>query len=1251
MPLSPLQKHIYNHGSEEVIRKGKKIYLTKGVELLSADSQMRKVDFRVKNDVFNYQYAVKINHFDDPKRISIRCQCPYNMGMLCRHEVAALMELNDMVESGYFSDEEIVYDQSATTIRMKNIDLNTLRMLTANSLFKDAEALSKRNKIKITLSKNDRVEAYAQIDGKKIELSVHRLDAQMFETSCTCDEKRFPICEHKVALFLLLLNTHGSLYFDTIKDPNKLRNKLLARYGYSMDTPDWESKFEFKEENGRTFLKVLDPSLKPINNNSFAPSAVAHAAVKKKKVDKFKKRSGNFGLGVLFTELDQYPYFGISLISGDMDEKRERFVDQLDYLDIHNKSFLHTYTKEEEKKLIKLSKKLTENSLVNYISKSANLGDFIDLSTLAKIDKNLEKQEQVMLTKEYMIPKLKPYFELISKHHIPTLLLPKKKKLLAQNTQPVEICAQPIAGKLHAEVDKKKINIDFVLSDGEQKIKYSPDIPEKVIHREVNKLFLVENQALDYDFISGLPQKIAFEEWPAYAYENLSTRKQVQLDPALIQEVTRIEPSFGVKFTDNEQTLKIQPLFYYSNSEAEWNNDETLLTYHPEDGVLQIKRDKAIEQEFIENLRGLHHNYVSNQQPYFSIRKKDVLKKSWFFKLYDFLIQNDTKIIGLESLQNYKISTLKPETNINVSSGADWFDTKIQVKYGEEVISLKKIKRALLKGDSHVKLKNGQLALLPEEWLQKYSMIVKMGDEQDDKIKLSKLNFSLLENIQDEIDDYEILKDLESKKQRLINYDFSGHQEDLALPDMNGNPLREYQKEGFHWLSYLSRIGWGGILADDMGLGKTLQTLTLLKYYKEENPNAKFMIITPTSLMFNWQNEIEKFAPDFNFITHHGSKRAKNVQKLVKEHDIVMTSYGTIRSDAELFEKVEFDYIVLDESQNIKNPLAIVAKSVMQLKGKNKICLSGTPLQNNTFDIYSQMNFLNPGMLGSIEFFKKDIANPIDKQQDSDAKKHLHKILYPFILRRTKEQVAPDLPEKTETVLYVEMEEEQRKVYDQFRNFYRDQILSDIRQQGFNKSKFTILQGLTKLRQICNSPSILKDKVEFEDQAAKIKSLGNQMEAILPDHKALIFSQFLGMLDLIRKDFDKRGIKYAYFDGSTTTAERQKMIDKFQNDPECQTFLISLRAGGVGLNLTAADYVYIVDPWWNPAIEQQAIDRTHRIGQDKNIFAYRMITKDTIEEKILSLQEKKKSLVKEVIGDDSGFVKQLKEEDIMYLFS
>jgi non-specific serine/threonine protein kinase len=345
-----------------------------------------------------------------------------------------------------------------------------------------------------------------------------------------------------------------------------------------------------------------------------------------------------------------------------------------------------------------------------------------------------------------------------------------------------------------------------------------------------------------------------------------------------------------------------------------------------------------------------------------------------------------------------------------------------------------------------------------------------------------------------------------------------------------------------------------------------------------------------------------------------------------------------------------WQYIILDESQAIKNPDARITKAILQLRAVNRVILSGTPVQNNTSDLFAQFNFLNPGILGNREFFNREFAVPIDKLGSKEKTQHLKKMINPFTLRRTKEQVAKDLPDKTVTVLWCTMEPEQRKLYNQYRDSYRNTLLKKIDEQGIAKSGMDVLEGLLRLRQICDHPALVDKSEEAAKSSVKIEELVREVQENAGNHKLLIFSQFTQMLQLIREEFEKANISYCYLDGSTSLPNRQEQVTTFQEDESKKAFLISLKAGGVGLNLTVADYVYLVDPWWNPAAEQQAIDRAHRIGQTRKVFAYKMICKDSIEEKILKLQERKKMLADELIQEEAGFVKNLSREDIEFLF-
>jgi SNF2 family DNA or RNA helicase len=354
--------------------------------------------------------------------------------------------------------------------------------------------------------------------------------------------------------------------------------------------------------------------------------------------------------------------------------------------------------------------------------------------------------------------------------------------------------------------------------------------------------------------------------------------------------------------------------------------------------------------------------------------------------------------------------------------------------------------------------------------------------------------------------------------------------------------------------------------------------------------------------------------------------------------------------DIEMFRKYEFNFVILDESQAIKNSASQRFKATTLLRAKNRLTLTGTPIENNTFDLYAQMEFLNPGFLGSQAHFKENFSDPIDKNGDAERAAELQRMINPFILRRTKEQVAKELPPKVEDFIYCEMDTEQRKVYDAFRNKYRDYLLGKIDENGIESSKLYVLEGLTKLRQICDSPELLSDDENYGTDSVKIRELVKHITEKTGKHKLLIFSQFVKMLTVIRRELDERNIRYDYLDGQSTQTSRQGSVEHFQSDDNTRVFLISLKAGGVGLNLTAADYVYIVDPWWNPAVENQAIDRAYRIGQDKHVIAYRMICTGTIEEKIMKLQDKKKKIAGDIISTDEGFIKNLTKSDIEELF-
>jgi SNF2 family DNA or RNA helicase len=696
----------------------------------------------------------------------------------------------------------------------------------------------------------------------------------------------------------------------------------------------------------------------------------------------------------------------------------------------------------------------------------------------------------------------------------------------------------------------------------------------------------------------------------------------------------------------NESNLMIKPQFSYDDVIIDYG-EERHYVYEKNDNIRIIQRNKFEERDLYEYLRTLHASFAGQRNNlYYYLPFSDVMKKGWFITMMRKISEKGYSIQGLSELKKFRYTTDEPRFTIIATSTIDWFELNVTVKWGDQEVSLKEIRHAILNGQDTIMLENGTLGHIPEEWISQYSLLLRTGSEENGMLKVSKLHYTLLEDILDKIEGNTVQQDIEARKRKVLEYDST---QKVPLSKEIKATLRPYQLSGFHWLQSLDELGWGGCLADDMGLGKTLQTISFLQFVKEKYPGSTQLVICPTSLIFNWENEILKFCPTLRFYTHYGLQREFK-ETHFDEYDVVLTTYGVVRNDLEELKNFLWQYVILDESQAIKNPDARVTRAVAQLRAVNRVILSGTPVQNNTSDLFSQFSFLNPGLLGTREFFNREFATPIDKFGNREKTNYLKKIIHPFTLRRTKEQVAKDLPDKTVTVLWCTMEAEQRKLYNEYRNNYRNSLLKKIDEEGIGKSGMYVLEGLLRLRQICDHPILVTKSEEDLKSSVKIEELIREVQENAGHHKVLVFSQFTEMLHLISKEFDASGVTYCYLDGSTPMQDRRGQVEKFQEDDSIKAFLISLKAGGVGLNLTVADYVYLVDPWWNPAAEQQAIDRAHRIGQKRKVFAYKMICKDTVEEKILQLQQRKKMLADDLIQEDSSFVKTLSRDDVEFLF-
>ncbi len=1250
MSLPSILKYVYNNASDESIKKGKKIFHTSGVQITEYDTLIGQAIFKVRNDVYANYYKVTVLNYNQPDKLIVRCQCPYNMGAVCRHEAATLFQLNELVQSNFFSDVHIEYDQAHTLLRMRQITSQFVRLFSNDEIFKDAQALAKKKSVEITYAKNEEVHADIKVGKKVFPVVLKQNEERYFDTSCTCEHKEHPLCVHKAALLLFIEDTHGAFYFNTLRNWDAQKNKLLGIYGYSLED-DLSGKFEFYYQEGKPYLKVLDPTIKKATTPSEAAIAAASAENTIQNADVLYRQ-----VGILLNhDNPYYPFINFDLLAGEVNEEQNAFQSDIEKLPA-NAYFQQSQLRDRDKVVIASLKKIQPDELIKYIKRNSPFGEFME--NIGKDLKDKPDQELIYQTYEFYLPRYKKLLDQMSE--LPLIYyLPKNESFAKKNLVQIRFSAKTFHTHLFVKQLKnknKQLELQYKIAD--QTFRQDE---VKVLN---TALILIDNvlyAANDEQTVKTIAQllvqqnwEIAAAEWDTYLSDTLLPQIQylsIDFDKSLKLTVDGVTPLLKLHFSEHDNNLVFKPVFNYHGVDKQW------LDYGPaiiaEKGkVVMIERNEAVEQTFLTFLRHAHESMSESRKAAAFIIHADVaLKGKWYFSFIEQLQEMQVQIKGYETLKELKINPNKPTTNIQITSGIDWFDAGVEVQFGDNVVKIFDIKKAITNRQSHVKLKDGTLGILTDEWKEQYGLMFKMGTVNKDgqSLRLKQVHFSVIDTMSLEVSNNPSLLQLAEKRDRLNSFDFDKHLEDIALPENVNAQLRPYQQAGFKWFQFLEETSWGGILADDMGLGKTLQTLTFLQSLHNQNPDARFLVVCPTSLMYNWESEIGKFTPSLSYHIHHGSNR--NQYDIIKHPvNVLITSYGTLRSDIKKLVEITFDYIVLDESQAIKNPLSQVAKAALILNGKNRIALSGTPIQNNTFDLYAQMNFLNPGMLGSMEFFKSEFATPIDKMQDADAKMHLKKLINPFLLRRTKEQVAPDLPAKSEMIMYCEMGAKQRKIYDAYKNSFRAQILGEIEEKGIERSQMSILTGLTKLRQICDSPAILKNE-DYENHSIKIEEIAREMAENMQGHKALVFSQFLGMLHLIKEELEKLKIPYVYFDGSTTSADREKAIQTFQSDDNCRVFLISLKAGGVGLNLTAADYVYLVDPWWNPAVEQQAIDRTHRIGQTKNIFAYRMICKDTIEEKIIKLQERKLGLVKDLISDDNAFLKKLTREDVEYLLS
>ena len=807
-------------------------------------------------------------------------------------------------------------------------------------------------------------------------------------------------------------------------------------------------------------------------------------------------------------------------------------------------------------------------------------------------------------------------------------------------------------------IEKEIENVSLLIRDNKE-IEDRLDIYIEINDNLLTKRNIVENyiysQGIFYKIniekdtqfqLLDLFQKIDKYELESYAtlifknYKNIDIKYE-DYETIISDEKTAIPQIIIEKIAfDNSLYLKINSIISTMDYDFFIKNQiETVLTVNELEKKLEISKI---------NLENLSSDMFEIVKVLTKLQKSIGLKSSYYIDNENFIILNEElakefvkkellqltnkySIIGTDRLRKYNIKAVKPKISGRFSYNLDYFEGEVEVEIEGEKFFIQQLLNNYKK-DEYIVLSDGTNALINREYIEKLQRIFK--EEDGDKIKVSFFDMPI---VQDMIDEKAFENDFMGNKDFFEGINKLSI-ENAEYPKLNAT-LRDYQKYGYKWLKYLTDNSLGACLADDMGLGKTLQAIALLSKVHEEK-KKKSMVIMPKSLIYNWENEIKRFSPKLKVGIYYGINRDFSSLKKV---DIILTTYGTIRNDIENLLEQKFDLLVLDESQNIKNINSQTTKAVLLLNAKKRVALSGTPIENNLLELYSLFRFLNPEMFGSVQEFTNDYIVPIQKYSDTSTIEELRKKIYPFLLRRVKKEVLADLPDKIEKLVYVDMNDEHRRFYEERRKYYYSLLEKNTSSQG-NFDKFFVLQAINELRHIVSSPELESKKIISSKKEVLIE---NVIEAIENNHKVLVFVNYLSSIESICDSLKENKIKYLKMTGQTK--DRQNLVDKFQNDSRYKVFVMTLKTGGVGLNLVSADTIFIYDPWWNTTVENQAIDRAYRLGQDKTVFAYKMIMRNTIEEKILKLQEIKNKLLDDLISEDNLSTKNLSKSDIEFI--
>lgn len=1252
-----IHDYLVSNAEPNSLSKGRKLAKAKKGELISWDVDTQKAEYKIQSEEFSRKfYKVSITDFLSSS-IATTCNCPYDWEGICKHRVAGLIALSEELILSQLRTQNAVNHQAHTVLNSPVLTELLIKENCSAEAYK--EALTLKNNLSVLLLSTANETAVYKVSSKlqTVEVALKRNQNQII-TSCGCEDPFHKLCIHKVAALLHLKSRYDEYAFYYLKDWTEEKKQLLAEYGYELESPDVEKLFDFKIINGQMSLIKKDPAIEKVSSfSTWQTIFEKHKQLNDPSLPEqhLKQEHGDegvmaYGLSFISSNDNSLPSFELIPLVGNADPQSGKLKNIKNFYEFRTRNL--PTMEDVDHQLIRLGFLLSFQGISDFLTQKEILTDE-EPSHLSFISLNQLEENEIDIIRKYIIELTMELFDKLQDKKV--YVLQNKQNIQTRSINEVKI--SKLIPALHFNLTESKNFVEF-----KAYIKLNDHL---IPINEIKKFdYAIISYSNNLYAFTDLYQAKTFNYFHRNAFSKIvktdltvflkNVVLPLQKDFSVVMNLTSVSiteeqatPTIKLYLRELDNFLLFTPAFEYKTREVA-AGDQHHIVYEEGGNLFKLYRDKVYENEKMDFLASLHPEFSrQKERGFFYVDVNELLLGGKFLGIFEKLREKQIPILGFKELSRFKYNTNRPSVRVTASSGIDWFDVNIQIMFGDQSVKVKDVKKALVNKQNYVVLDDGSLGIMPEEWLKKYSALFKLGTIKDDNIQVSKLHFSLVDQLYDEIDDVQVQAELLEKRQRLAEFK---EIKKLKMPKQITADLRDYQKEGFNWLNFLDEFGWGGCLADDMGLGKTLQMITFLAHQKENNKSEHKtnLVVVPTTLIFNWTKEVEKFCPNLTVHTYRGIERDKSLSSF-KQYDIILTTYGAVRADIEVLSRYQFNYVILDESQVIKNPASQIAKSVKLLNAKNRVVLTGTPIENNTFDLYSQMDFLNPGMLGSIELFKMEYSSAIDSRKDKDKSEELKKLIFPFILRRTKEQVAKELPEKTEMVLYCEMGTDQRAVYDAFKNEYRDRLLGLIDTEGMNKSRMHILEGLLKLRQICDSPALLSDEGEFSSESVKLDEITREILENTGNHKILVFSQFLKMLALIKNKLEEAKIGHEYLDGSVQ--DRKERVEHFQNDPNCRVFLISLRTGGWGINLTEADYVYIVDPWWNPAVEQQAIDRTHRIGQTQKVFAYKMICKDTVEEKIMLLQESKKQLANELISSEAGFLKNLSREDIVMLFS